>query len=83
MYALDVEDLAAMAPPPYSQDSSQAILWKPPQRPTVTAYDVTNYDFLDCDCYDGDSWASLPVGECRCLRAPNERPEKPQVEKGS
>ena len=58
-------------PPPYSQDVGSRVVaeLKPQRRTLTTVYEVADYEYLDCDCYDGDSWASLPVEECRCLRA--------------
>ncbi|KAF2229913.1 hypothetical protein EV356DRAFT_509988 [Viridothelium virens] len=70
LYALDVEYTAATPPPPYSLDPGiQTTESKPQRRSTVATHETSNYDYLDCDCYDGDSWASLPAEECRCLRA--------------
>ena len=73
LYALEDGDYTT-APPPYSLDPSKAVESKPQRRGAASTYGVPNYDFLDCDCYDGDSWASLPIEECQCLRTARDKP---------
>ncbi|KAI9658065.1 MAG: hypothetical protein M1821_002725 [Bathelium mastoideum] len=86
-YTTDEEEAAnaaAEAPlPSYSPQASppvdvklqrQTTTMKTKTTVSVSVYEVPNYDYLDCDCYDGDSWASLPDEECRCLRGARKVP---------